>query len=153
MIGPETEIAAALSRVRRAASFALDTRGRRLGTYRAAVEAVREADAIRWDERGSTRPAGRTRRLPARNAQRWRLAHGALILEHARDAAPVVIARFPLAALGEGWTLTAEPHRCDRDLYLGAVRFSPRGIELDWTIRTAAGDQRLRARYRARYRD
>ena len=150
---PET-----LSRVTRAVSIAWDATGRVIGWYRAAVDVAQDTGAIRWHERGVTRAPSQTpapaRRTPARNAQVWRTDHDELILEHARTAVPVCIARFPLCQLdqldplGDAWTPTTEPHPCDRDLYIAAIRFTPRAVELDWTVRTPRGDERILARYR-----
>lgn len=137
-----------LARARRAVSLARDAHGRVTGCYRASVTAAREPGAVRWHERGTTRAPGSDRRTDARNAQLWRTERGELILEHTRRGDPVPIARFPIDALGFAWTQTTEPHPCDRDLYIGSIRLAERGIELDWTVRTPRGDERIAARYR-----
>ena len=153
-----SDVLAALGRVTRAVSIAWDTTGRVIGCYRATVDVAQDAGAIHWHERGVTRSPSQTpapaRRTPARNAQIWRTDRGELILEHARTAVPVRIARFPLCQLdqldhlGNAWTPTTEPHPCDRDFYIAAIRFTPRAVELNWTVRTPRGDERILARYR-----
>lgn len=146
MIDPLRE----LSRAARVVSIARDHKGREIGWYRAdvdvAVDVTRDGQALRYVERGQMR-AVNGKRSAATNRLRWSLEGDELVLEHERMGEPVVIARFAIDELADG-AETLEPHPCDKDLYIGRMTLTVCTVELDWTVRTPRGDERVRTRYR-----